>query len=100
MVKSKTVNIKELKSNLRAYLKEVGSGTRVLVSDRSKIVAEINEPMIVNLRQAAHPKLAEWVNSGAVLLPTARKTSIGLSPVKMKRTSPEILKQIRKDSRE
>ncbi|MGI8782159.1 MAG: hypothetical protein ACR2L2_00705 [Acidobacteriota bacterium] len=63
-------------------------------------MAEIHEPMSGNLREETNPVLAKWVSSGAVLLPTARKTIVGLSPVKMKQASPEILKQIRGDSRE
>ena len=40
----KTVGIKELKNNLSAYLREVRRGTRVLVSDRNSVVAELHEP--------------------------------------------------------
>lgn len=101
MVKLKTVGIKELKNNLSAYLQEVRLGTRILVSDRNNVVAEIHGPMSGNLREETNPVLAEWVSSGAVLLPKAKKTNIGISPVKMKQgTSLEILKQLRGDSGE
>jgi antitoxin (DNA-binding transcriptional repressor) of toxin-antitoxin stability system len=44
MARLKTVGVKELKNNLSAYLREVRRGTRILVSDRNTVVAELHEP--------------------------------------------------------
>src|SRR5258706_8670654 len=40
----KTVGIKDLKNNLSAHLRDVRRGARILVSDRSTVVAELREP--------------------------------------------------------
>ena len=77
----RTVGVKDLKNNLSAYLREVRRGTRVLVTDRQQIVAELAEP--ANLGVATiHPVLASWVEARAVRLPVARKTPMGPSPVR------------------
>jgi len=78
----KTVGIKELKNNLSAYLREVRRGTRVLVSDRNRAVAELHAPAsgyVVD--DPMHPRLAEWIDAGIVSPPTAKKTKLPASPV-------------------
>lgn len=39
----KTVGVKELKNRLSEYLRDVRRGTRVLVTDRSEVVAEVRD---------------------------------------------------------
>jgi len=40
----KAVAVKELKNRLSAYLREVGTGEVVLVTDRGKVIAELRRP--------------------------------------------------------
>jgi hypothetical protein len=77
MAELKTVGVKDLKDNLSAYLREVRRGTRILVTDRSRIVAELHEPGVT---YAADPSvdavLAEWTRAGIVTLPTRPPSSL------------------------
>ena len=78
----KSVGIKELKNNLSAYLREVRRGTRILVSDRNTIVAELHEPRAgYGLADATDPVVAEWIDSGSVSPPIRKKTPLPASPV-------------------
>jgi len=80
----KTVGIKELKNNLSAYLREVRRGTRVLVSDRNRVVAELHEPMAgYATDEPIDPKLAEWIEAGIVSPPTVAKAKLPASPVRL-----------------
>ena len=80
----KTVGIKELKNNLSAYLREVRRGVRVFVSDRNRIVAELHEPSAgYALDDQMDPKLVEWIEQGIVFPPTAKKTKLPISPVRL-----------------
>ena len=40
-----TVGIKELKNKLSSFVKHARNGTRVLVTDRDRVVAELREPL-------------------------------------------------------
>jgi antitoxin (DNA-binding transcriptional repressor) of toxin-antitoxin stability system len=74
MPEIKTVGIKELKNNLSAYLRDVRRGVRVLVSDRSTVVAELHEPQATYMVQGGdNPVLREWVEEGIVRLPVRDK---------------------------
>ena len=78
----KTVGIKDLKNNLSAYLREVGRGTRILVADRQRVVAELHEPRAgTTLPEAMDPIVAEWLESGLVTPPTRKKTALPESTV-------------------
>ncbi len=84
MSEIKTVGIKELKNNLSAYLREVRRGTRVLVSDRNRVVAELHEPNAgYSIDDPFDPQLAEWIESGVVSSPTMKKTKLPTSPVRL-----------------
>jgi antitoxin (DNA-binding transcriptional repressor) of toxin-antitoxin stability system len=71
----KTVGIKDLKNNLSAYLREVRRGTRILVSDRNHVVAELHEPGTVYTTGAEGGNLilAEWIAKGNVAPPVREK---------------------------
>lgn len=99
MAKRKTVGIKDLKNNLSAYLREVRNGTRVFVSDRDKIVAELHEPGAVYATQDdSNPVLAAWVRAGIVTLPKRPKVPMRRSPVRLpKGTAARILAEDRRD---
>jgi antitoxin (DNA-binding transcriptional repressor) of toxin-antitoxin stability system len=71
MAELKTVGIKELKNNLSAYLREVRRGTRLLVADRSTIIAELHEPgAAYHASEEENAILTGWVRDGIVKLPT------------------------------
>ena len=97
----KTVGIKELKNNLSAYLREVRRGTRILVSDRSHVVAELHEPGAVYTTDAGQdPLLAEWIAAKSVLPPTQKKRRLPASPVECPAgTSAKLLDVDRGDAR-
>ena len=44
MADIKTVGVKDLKNNLSAHLRDVKRGTRILVADRDRVIAELHEP--------------------------------------------------------
>ena len=80
----KTVGIKELKNSLSAYLREVRRGTRILVADRNRVVAELHEPGAAYLvDDSMHPRLAEWIGAGIVRLPTSKNRTLPKSPVRL-----------------
>lgn len=80
----KTVGIKELKNKLSSYLREVRRGTRVLVSDRNRVVAELHEPRAgYAADDSVDPQLAEWIDAGVVTPPTVLKTKLPRSPVQL-----------------
>src|SRR5690606_37601089 len=79
----KTVGIKDLKNNLSAYLREVRRGTRILVSDRNTIVAELHEPGAVYSTSGGDDViLAGWVADASVHLPRHAKEPLPDSPLK------------------
>jgi len=81
-VELKTVGIKDLKNNLSAYLREVRRGTRILVADRNRVVAELHEPRAgYSLPDAVDPIVAEWIDAGEVTPPSQKKTRLPRSPV-------------------
>jgi hypothetical protein len=80
----RTVGVKELKNNLSAYLREVRRGIRIFVSDRGVIVAELREPLQDSVSPPfSTPALADWISSGIVSAPSAKKEKLSLSPVKI-----------------
>ena len=88
----KTVGVKELKNNLSAYLRDVRRGTRVLVSDRNRVVAELHEPRSgYAVDDTLDPQLAEWIDAGIVSPPTVRKTKLPASPVRLEEGTAERL---------
>lgn len=99
MTGRKTVGIKELKNNLSAYLREVRRGTRVYVSDRDEVVAELHEPGVVYAGdEDPNPVLAAWVRAGTVTLPKRPMTAVPKSPARLpKGTAARSLDDNRRD---
>ena len=59
-------------------------GVRVLVSDRSRVVAELHEPGSgYAVDDPMDPQLAEWIRAGTVAPPTVRKTKLPISPLRL-----------------
>lgn len=97
MADLKTVGIKELKNNLSAYLREVRRGTRILVSDRSRIVAELHEPGASYVVGDGPESVLETVLAdGRLSMPTQPKVPLPVSTVKVERgTSRRLLDEVR-----
>ncbi len=85
MAELKTVGVKDLKNNLSAYLRDVRRGIRILVSDRSTIVAELHEPGAAYsmAESGGNPLLAEWAQAGTVILPTRPREPLKATGVKL-----------------
>jgi antitoxin (DNA-binding transcriptional repressor) of toxin-antitoxin stability system len=63
----RTVNIRELKNRLSAYLRDVKGGDVVLVSDRGRVVAEIRQPTVgAHAIDAAAGKRQRLVEAGVL----------------------------------
>lgn len=69
----KTVGVKNLKNDLSAYLREVKRGTRILVTDRNEVVAELREPLAVGPLTGGQSALEEWTHAGKIRLPRRLK---------------------------
>ena len=95
----KTVGVKELKNKLSAYLREVRAGTRVLVSDRNRVIAELREPGTrYGAMENIDPALATWIEARVVRMPTRPKEPLAESPVHLPEgTAREILDRDRGD---
>lgn len=78
-----TVGIKELKNRLSAFVREVRRGSRVLVTDRGSVVAELREPGAVYETEPTDPLLSDWARTGDVRLPSRPKETLPPSPVRL-----------------
>ena len=75
MADIKTVGIKDLKNNLSAHLRDVKRGTRILVAERDRVIAELHEPGApYTVEMSDNPVLERWIREGKVRLPTRRRT--------------------------
>lgn len=97
MAEIKTVGVKNLKNKLSAYLREVRTGVRILVSDRDTVVAELHEPYLDrSITMSLDPLVSDWVRSRTVRLPSSGKRRLPASPVqKPDGTSLKLLAQDR-----
>ena len=77
MRRVKKVGIRELKSGLSGYLREVRAGATILVQDRDVCVAEINKPQ----HDSENAVLQAWATAGEVTLPRKKCSKWGRSPV-------------------
>jgi antitoxin (DNA-binding transcriptional repressor) of toxin-antitoxin stability system len=64
----KTVGIRELKNRLSEYLREVGRGESVLITDRGEVVAELSPPRSDTTEFGAPPALLALAKRGLVTL--------------------------------
>jgi hypothetical protein len=84
MAAIKNVGVKDLKNNLSAYLRDVRRGTRILVSDRNTIVAELHEPgAAYTLPEPWDPVVADWIREGVVVPSARKKMPLEASPVSL-----------------
>jgi hypothetical protein len=101
MADIKTVGVKDLKNNLSAHLRDVRRGTRILVSDRNTVVAELHEPTTTYAASGAiDPILAEWIREGIVTPPSRKSAPLPPSPIRSKEgTAARLLEQDRGETR-
>ena len=66
----RAVGLKTLKNRLSEYVRLVASGETVLVTDRDRIVAELNPPQPGRKDFMTDPFLARGVREGWLTLPT------------------------------
>jgi antitoxin (DNA-binding transcriptional repressor) of toxin-antitoxin stability system len=55
------VGVKNLKSNLSAYLRQVQRGVRVLITDRDEVITEIGRP---RRHEIGELLFEEWIRRG------------------------------------
>lgn len=79
----KTVGIRELKNHLSEYLREVQAGVHLLVTDRSRVIAEVRKPTLQAPLSDENPILRQWIEEGTIIPPTAPKMHFGRSPVRL-----------------
>lgn len=79
---TKAVKTKQLRDNLSAYLREVRSGTRILVLDRDEVVAEIREPSGV-YEPVLSSRDEELIREGKLVPPRGERLECPKSPVKL-----------------
>lgn len=77
----KTVGVKALKNNLSVYLKEVQSGTLVLVTDRDRVIAELRRPSVEIFQREAVKLKMEWIEKGMLIEAKKSKRTLPASPV-------------------
>jgi len=76
MNRTKSVGIRKLKDKLSGYLREVRSGSIVLITDRGTVIAELRQPSIPRRPQSSD-LLQDWVREGRLLAP---RTAAGRCP--------------------
>lgn len=77
----KSVGVKDLKNRLSEHLRDVRRGVRLLVTDRSTVVAELRPAGPDPLADERPPRAAEWIDAGLLIPPTRAKAPLPVSPV-------------------
>jgi antitoxin (DNA-binding transcriptional repressor) of toxin-antitoxin stability system len=78
--KSKELGIKNLKNGLSSYLKEVREGTRILITDRGSIVAEMHQ-YYGSASDSNSSELKAMLSRGELNAPQKKKNKCKTSPV-------------------
>lgn len=82
MKRVKTVGVRNLKDKLSAYLREIQSGSIVLITDRGTVVAELREPSVARM-PPGDGGLDDWLRDGRLAAPRAAKARCPRSPVRV-----------------
>ena len=72
----KAVGIRELKNRLSEYLREVRTGSTILITDRGTVVAELREPELRRAPPGDQALLDSWAAQGVVQPPRTGKRRI------------------------
>ena len=83
MAQVKTVGIRELKNQLSAHLREVKAGHRLLVTERSTVIAELRPPAANDLALHAPSAMDAWVHAGRIIPPRAPRAPLPGSPIRL-----------------
>ena len=73
-----------LKNNLSSYLRDVKSGTLVLVTDRNQVVAILKEPDIEYMHKD-NTLINEWANEGKLIPGNGKKFNYQPTGIKLKK---------------
>jgi len=76
----RTVGIKELKDSLSSYLREIKAGVLVLITDRGRVVAQLNSPTIFFEENSL---LAQWIDQKKIIPTKKSKTKCQKSSVSL-----------------
>ena len=96
MAQVKTVGIRELKNQLSAHLREVKAGHRLLVTERSIVIAELRPPTSDDVALHAPSVMDDWVNDGRITPPRSPREPLPVSPVRLPDgTSRRLLDELR-----
>ena len=80
----KSVGIRKLRNSLSAYIKEVRSGSVILVTDHGTVVAELRRPQESHRRLEVERIMQQWVDADKLILPSTARTEVRLSPLASK----------------
>lgn len=91
----KTVGLKVLKNKLSEYVRIAAGGETVLVTDRDRVVAEINPPQAGRLRLSDNELIAKGIREG--WLTPAKDPGIGPPPRKPVMSFEELMEELARD---
>jgi len=98
MKKIKSIGIRSLKDRLSSVIREAGSGTTYLITDRDEVVAQLSQPALLSLEGTKGALLGELVRSGVIKLPEQapryQKSGVRLRAT----TSRALLKELRDEA--
>jgi antitoxin (DNA-binding transcriptional repressor) of toxin-antitoxin stability system len=96
----KAVAIRELKSRLSSYLRDVSSGEVILVTDRGRVVAELRKPSLGAVTNPVEAELERMVAAGELSRGLPNDPSVYRMPkARVRRTtSKELLEQDRSEN--
>lgn len=77
----KVVGVRDLKNQLSAHLREVKADHRLLVTERSTVIAELRPPAADDLAFGAASRMDDWVRSGRIIPPRAPRSPLPSSPI-------------------
>lgn len=78
----KVVGVRDLKNQLSAHLREVKAGHRLLVTERSTVIAELRPPAADDLALGAASRMDDWVRSGRIIPPQSPRSPLPSSPIR------------------
>ena len=97
MTRVQTVGVHNLKDRLSSYLREIRSGSTLLITDRGTVVAELRRPSFP-LRTPSSELLEDWVRDGRLSPPRTAKPPCPPSPVTLRQgTAAALLDQERSE---
>lgn len=78
------VGVRKLKDNISAYLREVKSGSIILITDRDRVIAELHEPTIGLAPGMDLSARDEWIREKKLVPPKTKKKKCPVSHLNLK----------------